>query len=69
MEFWWSQVVQYNSKNQNNTHLKRILTEKELKQEFAEVFSQKGCNKSVVCDQIMKETSSLYYRENIFFFF
>ncbi|CAF4165102.1 unnamed protein product [Rotaria socialis] len=46
-EYWWLQTVKLNEMNHSIKHLKRILNDKELKEEFAEVFSQKGCNKSV----------------------
>ncbi len=36
--------------NSSINNLKRVLNDKELKEEFAEVFSQKGCNKSVVSE-------------------
>ena len=48
LEYWWTQVSKFNEENASTSHLKRVLNEKELKEEFAEIFSQKGCNKSVV---------------------
>lgn len=48
-DYWWSQVVKLNEINHSIMNLKRVLNDKELKEEFAEVFSQRGCNKSVVC--------------------
>ncbi|CAF2095392.1 unnamed protein product [Rotaria magnacalcarata] len=47
LEYWWLHTVKLNEMNHSIKHLKRILNDKELKEEFAEVFSQKGCNKSV----------------------
>lgn len=44
-DYWWLNVLKLNEMN----NLKRVLNDKELKEEFAEIFSQKGCNKSVVC--------------------
>lgn len=48
LDHWWTQVQKFNENVQSTTHLKRVLNDKELKEEFAEIFSQKGCNKSVV---------------------
>ena len=48
LDYWWSQVVKLNEANTSINNLKRVLNNKELKEEFAEIFSQKGCNKSVV---------------------
>jgi len=48
-DYWWLQIVKLNQMNSSINNLKRILNDKELKEEFAEIFSQKGCNKSVVC--------------------
>jgi hypothetical protein len=48
LDHWWTQVHKYNGNTQSTSHLKRVLNDKELKEEFAEIFSQKGCNKSVV---------------------
>ena len=48
LDYWWSNISKLNEINPATSHLKRILNEKELKEEFAEIFSQKGCNKSVV---------------------
>ena len=48
LDYWWSQVVKLNESNSSASNLKRVLNNKELKEEFAEIFSQKGCNKSVV---------------------
>ncbi|CAF3532893.1 unnamed protein product [Rotaria sp. Silwood1] len=47
LDYWWLQVVKLNEINHSINNLKRVLNDKELKEEFAEVFSQKGCNKSV----------------------
>ena len=49
LEYWWSNTLKLNEQNPSITNLKRVLNEKELREEFAEIFSQKGCNKSVVC--------------------
>jgi hypothetical protein len=49
-DYWWSQVGKLNEMNSSVNNLKRVLNDKELKEEFAEIFSQKGCNKSVVCE-------------------
>jgi hypothetical protein len=48
--------------NSSINNLKRVLNDKELKEEFAEVFSQKGCNKSVVCtfENLLFNSSFLY---------
>ncbi|CAF0712063.1 unnamed protein product [Adineta steineri] len=46
-DYWWSNIVKLNEINNSTNNLKRILNDKELKEEFAEIFSQKGCNKSV----------------------
>ncbi|CAF0993185.1 unnamed protein product [Adineta ricciae] len=47
LDYWWSQTTKLNEMNNSLNHLKRVLNEKQLKEEFAEIFSQKGCNKSV----------------------
>jgi len=47
--YWWSNIIKLNEMNNSIINLKRVLNDKELKEEFAEIFSQKGCNKSVVC--------------------
>lgn len=47
-DHWWTQVYQYNQLEQTTELSKHLLSEKELKDEFAEIFSQTGCNKSVV---------------------
>ncbi|UJR29195.1 hypothetical protein I4U23_010409 [Adineta vaga] len=47
LDYWWLQTIKLNDINNSNNHLKKILNDKELKEEFAEIFSQKGCNKSV----------------------
>ncbi len=49
LDYWWMNVMKLNEMNSSIPNLKRVLNEKELKEEFAEIFSQKGCNKSVVC--------------------
>ena len=46
--------------NNSTNNLKRVLNDKELKEEFAEIFSQKGCNKSVVCTLKMNFIPSLF---------
>lgn len=51
LDYWWTQVNKLNETNTSINNLKRVLNEKELKEEFAEIFSQKGCNKSVVRKQ------------------
>lgn len=50
--------------NENN-NLKRILNDKKLKEEFAEIFSQKGCNKSVVC-RFIKEKKKFFFHFYLF---
>ncbi len=47
--------------NNSTNNLKRVLNDKELKEEFAEIFSQKGCNKSVVCTLKMNFIQSLFF--------
>lgn len=48
LEYWWSEAVKLNQLNHSINNIKRVLNDKELKEEFTEIFSQKGCNKSVV---------------------
>ncbi|CAF1215332.1 unnamed protein product [Rotaria sordida] len=47
LDYWWLKIVKLNEINHSINNLKRVLNDRELKEEFAEIFSQKGCNKSV----------------------
>ncbi|CAF1047040.1 unnamed protein product [Didymodactylos carnosus] len=48
LDYWWNETIKLNEDTNKSNHLKKVLTDKDIKEEFKELFSQKGCNKSVV---------------------